>query len=298
MTLRVTRRLLSRLAIPTSRATTASLNRAVPASRAAATSLNRVENRLVVTGGAASLEAFKTDALVSPASLSFLPRGLAWFGEPTTLTFERLLPIARPTLEAPEELAMARWGCATDAIDASVHEGAPRAKGRASVVLEFETGQQPPLAWLAAAAESQPTLRFGLKWAHPSSKAAYEAVYQEARLIHKTQVSYHGWVWEHKVAKAALFDELKALLRFPDGRVPRKRKLKAADVEARLRAAGAYTQAVMLLAYHANDWGGAREVRAEGVAVPVRQERVFHSLVLPEFVAWLRSAEGLRLGGA
>ena len=91
-------------------------------------------------------------------------------------------------------------------------------------------------------------------------------------------MSYSSWVWEHKVAKGELFSQIKELLRFPDGRVPRKNKhaatiptphsrpppsrrpptsstislpqplllacrLKVADVEARLRQAGSYTQA-------------------------------------------------------
>jgi len=261
----------------------------VPLSRASL--LARTENRLTVTGSTADVETFKGDVCsgVSPRSLSFLPRGLL-FGEtasPPALTFQRLLPVSQPVTE-PEEL-LTIWGSTTDALSPRLLDGRPRRKGRASAVFEFITHGHAPLPWLAAAAASQPTLRLGLMWAQPSTMAACEAVFQDARLIHKAQMSYSSWVWEHKVAKGELFGQIKELLRFPDGRVPRKNKLKVADVEARLRHAGSYTQAVLLLAQHG--WGAAaaeaEAVRAASSASPLRRLKLFHRSVLPEFVAWL-----------
>ena len=71
-------------------------------------------------------------------------------------------------------------------------------------------------------------------------------------------------------------------------------------MEARLRRLGAHTQAVMLFAFHA--WGAAADTpsaedgwHGDGTgAPPMRQLRLFHELVLPEFVAWLHS-DGLSL---
>ena len=37
-----------------------------------------------------------------------------------------------------------------------------------------------------------------------------------------SQVGYNAWVWENKVHKVDLFTDLKVLLRFHDGRVPKK----------------------------------------------------------------------------
>lgn len=148
-----------------------------------------------------------------------------------------------------------------------------------------------PLPWLAAAAEAHPSLRLSFKWAQPSSRTAFEAVFQDARLIHQTQTSYSAWVWDHKIAKNELFGQLKGLLRFPDGRVPRKQKLKAVDVEWRLHQAGAYTQALVLLAHHG--WGAAAaEAVAERAESATSPMKLFHRVVLPEFAAWLYSSEG------
>ena len=163
----------------------------VPLSRASL--LARTENRLTVTGSTADVDAFKREVCsgVSPSSLSFLPRGLL-FGEaasPPSLTFQRLLPVSQPVTN-PEEL-LALWGSTTDALSPRLSDGRPRRKGRASAVFEFVTHGHAPLPWLAAAAASQPTLRLGLMWAQPSTRSACEAVFQDARLIHKAQVR-HG----------------------------------------------------------------------------------------------------------
>ena len=124
------------------------------------------------------------------------------------------------------------------------------------------------------------------------SLAASEAVFQGGRLIHKSKMNYSSWVWDHKVAKEELFEEIKELLRFPDGRVPRKNKLRGADVEARLREAGAYTQAVVLLAQRV--WGEAEAARAASSDGALRGVKFFHRSVLPEFVAWLYWPERLQ----
>jgi hypothetical protein len=260
----------------------------------AASLLERTENRLTITGSTTKVEAFKQDVCsgVSPASLSFLPRGVLFDKEATSvLTFQKLLPVQqRAALVEPEHLA-AVWGSTTDALEPRMLEGRLRRKGRSSVVFEFVTAGAPPLPWLAAAAEAQPSLRLSFKWAQPESRTAFEAVYQDARLIHRTQVSFTSWVWEHKVAKDELFAQLKGLLRFPDGRVPRKQKLKAVDVEWRLHQAGAYTQAVVLLVYHG--WGAAAaEAVAENAQSASSPLKLFHRVVLPEFAAWLYSSEG------
>jgi hypothetical protein len=260
----------------------------VPLSRASL--LARTENRLTVTGSTVDVETFKSNASgVSPRSLSFLPRGLL-FGEaaaPPPLTFQRLLPVTQPVTDPDELLAL--WGSTTDALSPRLSDGRPRRKGRASAVFEFLTYGHAPLPWLAAAAASQPTLRFGLMWAQPDTMVASEVVFQDARLIHKSKMSHSSWLWDHKVAKRELFGQIKELLRFPDGRVPRKNKLKAADVEARLRQAGSYTQAIVLLAQHG--WGAAaaeaEAARAASSDGALRRVKFFHRSVLPEFVAWL-----------
>ena len=67
----------------------------VPMSRAASL-LERTENRLTITGSTTKVEAFKQDVCsgVAPASLSFLPRGVLFDKEATSvLTFQRLLPV-------------------------------------------------------------------------------------------------------------------------------------------------------------------------------------------------------------
>jgi hypothetical protein len=260
----------------------------VPLSRASL--LARTENRLTVTGSTVDVEIFKSNASgVSPRSLSFQPRGLL-FGEaaaPPPLTFQRLLPVTQPVTDPDELLAL--WGSTTDALSPRLSDGRPRRKGRASAVFEFLTYGHAPLPWLAAAAASQPTLRFGLMWAQPDTMVASEVVFQDARLIHKSKMSHSSWLWDHKVAKEELFGQIKELLRFPDGRVPRKNKLKAADVEARLRQAGSYTQAIVLLAQHG--WGAAaaeaEAARAASSDGALRRVKFFHRSVLPEFVAWL-----------
>ena len=60
-------------------------------------------------------------------------------------------------------------------------------------------------------------------------------------------------------------------------------RMKVADVEARLHAKQAYTAALVLLAHCM--WEGG--VAAERVA-QYRLAKTFHTLVLPEFVSWLR----------
>ena len=263
----------------------------VPLSRASL--LERTENRLTVTGSTVDVEAFKSNACgVTPSSLSFLPRGLL-FGKaaaPPPLTFQRLLPVTQPVTD-PEEL-LTLWGSTTDALSPRLFDGRPRRKGRSSAVFEFLTYGHAPLPWLAATAALQPTLRLGLMWAQPDTLAASEAVFQGGRLIHKSKMNYSSWVWDHKVAKEELFEEIKELLRFPDGRVPRKNKLKVADVEARLREAGAYTQAIVLLAQRV--WGEAEAARAASSDGALRGVKFFHRSVLPEFVAWLYWPERLQ----
>ena len=265
---------------------------------------SRIENRLVVTGQEAAVEAFKTEccSAASPASLSFLPRGVAWDNstqqqDPAALTFQRMLPVAPSESLGPAAM-MARWGSATDAQASQLLAGPPRAHGRTSIVYEFLTEGHAPLAWLEEAAAAQPALRLGLKWAEPDAKAAFEAVYQQGRLIvPKAQVSFNAWVFDYKVDKRDLFSEIKGLLAFPDGRVPKKRRPKTAlDVEKRLRKAGAYTQAVMLLAYHGIGGAVGAEHAAWGLEdVPRGSVRLFQKVVLPDFVAWLNSEEGLAL---
>lgn len=260
---------------------------------------SKIENRLVVTGQQAAVEAFRTDcSAAAPASLSFLPRGLAWDStqqQDPTLTFQHMLPMP-PSQQGPDEM-LARWGSATDAQASKLLAGPPRARGRASIVYEFLTEGRAPLAWLEHAATAQPSLRLGLKWADPDSKAAHEAVYQQGRLINRAQVSFNAWVFDHKVDKRDLFGEIKGLLAFPDGRVPKKRRpKKASDVEKRLRKAGAFTEAVMLLAYHGVGGvdGTEQQHAAWGVEdIPHRSVRLFREVVLPDFVAWLNSEEGL-----
>merc|ERR1711934_478399 len=144
-------------------------------------------------------------------------------------------------------------------------------------------GRQAPLRWLAAAAEQHPQLRLGLNYALPHQPAAFEVCYTRAKCVYKQQVIYHTWVWNHRVRKSELFSELKNLLRFPDGRMPKKRKMKVEDVEARLHAKHEYTTALTLLAHCMWDAGVAAEK-----ATRYRLGKTFHTLALPEFVAWLR----------
>lgn len=252
----------------------------------------RCENLLTVTGRTGEVTAFKSNArAVPPGSFAYLPRGLAFLDGTSPLSFHRMLPIevspgaegALAAAEAKEHL----WGCSTDATEVRVLPGWPRAKGRSSVKFEFVTDETPPLRWLEAIAAQEPGLRFGLKYALPHVPAAFEVEYQRGKRILKTQVSYAAWAWKHKAEQGAVFTQLKALLRLPDGRLPRKRRVTAANIEERLRAQGAYLPALQLLgdSVRGGSWAGLAHTHA----------KLFHELVLPEFATWLRSPDGARL---
>jgi len=268
----------------------ARLNRGISIAAIRHATDNRLaDNLLTVTGNVDAVAAFRSDATgPSPGSLPWLPRGLAFSpGDLPELSFQRLLPV-EPHKGSVERASV--WGSPADATEVKVSAGWPKSKGRTSVTYQFRTGA-PPLRWLEAAAVKHPSLRFGYKYAIPQARTAYEMEFQQARLIHKTQVSYSGWVWNHKARKPDLFADLKDLLRFPDGRVPKKRKLKVPDVEARLHAEGTYSHALALLSAQG---GGTPEEGALRRA-PHRQRKIFHTAVLPEFVAWLRSGEGSKV---
>jgi len=250
------------------------------------------ECSLTVTGSTGCIDAFKRSVrCVSESGLAFLPRGIAFLGRETSvLSFQRLLPVEDVVEKAaPSELTQL-WGSATDARAVLLKPGWPKAKGRSSLVYDFVTGGGPPLKWLQVAAEAHPSLRFGLKYALPCERAAFEVEYQHARRIHQTQVSYQAWLWNHKVSKNDIFADLKRLLNFPDGRVPKKRKLTIAELRNRLQANEVYTHALELV---------ARDVRGlEDAARRVQSHRfakLFQTTVLPEFHTWLQSTEGLRL---
>lgn len=242
------------------------------------------ENRLLVTGKLEEVNAFRRTAeSTPPALLAFLPRGLAFTvaSEPATaLTFQTLVPSRMDPLHD--------WGCTTDACAARLLRGPARAKGRTSIVYEFITGEEPPLRWLQAATERHPALSLGLKCAMPHKPAAYEHLFSDSRCLARMQVSYYGWLWDHKVQKKDLFQQLKSLLCFPDDRVPKKRRLKVKDVEVRLHAQGSYAHALELLSHYG--WG-------ESSAAFKRRVKAFHTVVLPEFVAWLYCRDEALLAG-
>jgi len=230
---------------------------------------------LAVTGAEDGVDAFKRDHKSVEASASFLPRGLAFFG-PQPLSFQRLLPC-----DQDESYRQYLWGCASDAANVHLLPGRPRLAGRSSIQFLFSTDNA-PLAWLKSAAEQHPTLRLGLKYAIAEDAQAYEVEYIQGRRTHMSQVSYAVWAWENKVDSSTYFHELKQLLRFPDGRVPKKRKLKLGDIEARLVAEGTYERAVGLLSgsiFSISGWDGPSR----------RSQKLFHGVVLPQFVAWLHS---------
>jgi hypothetical protein len=87
-------------------------------------------------------------------------------------------------------------------------------------------------------------------------------------------------MWEHKAEKSGYFWALKDLCRFPDGRVPRKRKLKLDDITARISSAGNHQEALERL----------RESIAKEWSQPGRRlDRLFRETVLPQFVIWLNT---------
>jgi len=148
---------------------------------------------------------------------------------------------------------------------------------------DFETGSAPPLLWLKAAAETFPTLRLGFKYALPATAEAYELEYLQGRLVYSTQVSVASYMWANRVHRPEFFAQLKELLRLPDGRVPKKKRLTPAQVEARLLAGGELARAVEMLDHTVRGWAGKS-----------RLKKLFRGVVLPEFVAWLNSPEPLR----
>jgi len=247
-------------------------------------------NILTVTGSTEDVASFRSEnhaSGVSPGVHAFVPRGLAFItGLTPELSFQRLLPV-EPHGGELERASL--WGSRSDAMDVEVSSGWPKSKGRSSLSFTFRTLDAPPIVWCEAAATRHPSLRFGLKYALPHARAAYEMEWQKATLTHKTQVSYHGWIWNHQLRKPDVFADLKGLLRFPDGRVPKKRKLKVPDVEARLHAEGTYSRALALLS---QGWATPEEGMRRA---PQSQRRLFQTAVLPEFVAWLHSREGSRL---
>lgn len=246
----------------------------------------RADNILTVTGKEDDVETFKANAMgIAPEGLAFLPRGLAFLSAgPPLLSFQRLCPVP-PSPIMVEARAMLAWGSTTDAYDVSVAAGRPRKKGRCSVIYEFATGGHAPLEWLAAAAERHPALQFGLKYALPHEPSACELEYQRGRRIFVTGVPYQAHVWHNKIGKEDLFTDLKSLLRLPDGRVPLKRKLKVLDVEAMLHGHGEYARALRLLSL-TRGWGESATANAS------RYAKLFQTIVLPEFVGWLYSAQG------
>lgn len=255
---------------------------------AAARLSTRCENILTVTGPEASVQSFEHSQAAIDPGLAFVPRGLAFIGNASRLSFQRLLPIevpleVEPSLDHPH---LERWGCSTDALQVKVMPGRPRLAGRRSVVYEFETGDNAPLAWLERAAVAHPQLRLGLKYAQPELAAAHQIEYNMAKRTHATQVSYAAWVWERKVDATSYFCELRRLLRFPDNRVPRKKKLTLDDIYSRLYVQGTYGHAIGLLSDRVTGWERPQR----------RIEKLFTWVVLPQFLVWLQSAEGLNPG--
>jgi len=245
----------------------------------------RCENVLTITGAEASVQSFEQGQRAADQGLAFVPRGLAFTGSASRLSFQRLLPIEMPlevehTLEHPH---LDRWGCSTDAMEVELLPGRPRLPGRRSVIYAFVTGEHAPLAWLERAAVAHPQLRLGLKYAKPELAEAHQIEYNMARRTHATQVSYAAWVWERKVDSTSYFCELRRLLRFPDNRVPRKRKLTLDDVYARLQLQDTYEHAIGLLGDRVSGWDRPKR----------RIEKLFNWVVLPQFIVWLRSADGL-----
>lgn len=264
---------------------------ALPFSRRAALSFHsrsrRVENCLTVTGSSPSVELFKaacepvqrelSNAVTRPVHAQLWSRSSA-AKEP--LSFQRILPTATWAAWPWDHEQQRCWGSATDAQNVALLQGRPRLKGRSSVRYEFETGDSPPLQWLDAAARQYPSLRLGFKYAIPAAAEAYEMEFLQGRLVAKAQVSYASWMWRARVRRPEFFVELKELLRLPDGRLPKKRRLTAADVEARLLAGGELQRAVELLHTSVN-----------GLAGKSRLKKLWRGEVLPEFVAWLHAAE-------
>lgn len=252
---------------------------------AAARLSTRCENVLTVTGAEASVQCFEQGQVAADQGLAFVPRGLAFTGSASRLSFQRLLPIETP-LEmehSHEHPHLNRWGCSTDALEVEVLPGRPRLAGRREVTYHFVTGDGAPLAWLGHAAVANPSLRLGLKYALPQRAEAHEIEYNMAKRTHATQVSYAAWVWERKVDATSYFCELRSLLRFPDNRVPRKKKLTLDDVYTRLCVQDTYEVAIGLLGDRVSGWDRPKR----------RIEKLFNWVVLPQFIVWLRSAEGL-----
>mmetsp|Transcript_34970 Transcript_34970/g.112306 ORF Transcript_34970/g.112306 Transcript_34970/m.112306 type:complete len:290 (-) Transcript_34970:106-975(-) len=246
------------------------------------------DNLLTVTGPRADIAAF-ADANVA-TSPSFLPQrtpfgGLAFLASaPGPLSFQPLLPISESGILEHDRCEEA-WGCTTDARDVQMHPGQPRIKGRKSVRYEFCTGEGPPERWLQSAAAHHPRLRFDLHYLLLDVPSAFEVGYLRGQRLFRSQVSVDSWMWRHRVERDAFFAELKGLLGLPDGRLPRKRKLKPAEVEARLAARGAADDAILLLCQHLQ-----RGARSYG-----RATKLWYQTVLPEFAAWLYTPAGLRL---
>jgi len=244
------------------------------------------ENILTITGSTSAVDSFKTavqpvqprvsNAATRPTHAQLWSRSCS---AQELLSFQSL----RPSAEGgwPWGVLVARqdsWGCTTDAMQVELLEGRPRLKGRSSIRYSFETGDSPPLRWLDAAAQEHPSLRLGFKYAVPATAEAYEMEYLQGRLVCRAQVSFATWMWGNRVHRPAFFQELKALLHLPDGRLSRKRKLTAEDVEARLLAGGELPRAVELLSASVRGWAGKS-----------RLKKLWRAQVLPEFVAWLHA---------
>lgn len=235
------------------------------------------ENILTVTGGSRAVNSF-TAAAEPLSDVATSPLYPQW-PLPTTarnpLSFQRMLPTTEDDLHKEQ-----RWGCPADAESVSLEQGRPRLKGRTSVRYTFETRESPPIKWVCAAAALYPSLDLGYKFSLPEAQEAYELVFLRGRLEYKTRVSVASWLWAHRADRHDFFLRLKMLLNFPDGKSPKKKKLKAADVEARLLDTGELAPILEMLNSSISGWAGKSRLR-----------KLWRSSVLPEFVVWLHAAE-------
>ena len=151
-------------------------------------------------------------------------------------------------------------------------------------------------------------LRLGFKYALPAAGEAYELEFLQGRLVAKAQVSYASWMWRARVRRPEFFHELKALLHLPDGRLPKKRKLTPADVEARLLAGGELQRAVELLhafwpqllvigvrPVHWRPWFHSMPARAAAIHASRSALRIFRGGALPYSAALLQPQTLARL---
>lgn len=128
---------------------------------------------------------------------------------------------------------------------------------------EFGTLDAPPLRWLQEAAAQHAQVSLNFKYAVLEPAAAYELAFLQGRLVYKTQVSVASWMWTNRVPRIEFFSSLHGMLSktFPDGRLPKKRRLTAADVEARLVEAGELSRAVDLLDRIVGGWAGKSRLK-------------------------------------